>query len=451
MTNSWSGSSTALREAAGLYQADIARAVPCHRTTVTHAEAGSQLPASDFWEIADRVVGADGALIARYHELIHAKAAHLAEQQAQRRARAHATAQQLTAAPPLKLELTSPAFHAREDTQCDLMTGTSGGSSEEYHQDLESILMDAADQSANFLTWVETSNIGELTVEQLHSEIRRIALSYLKAPTLPLFERTRGLRDRAFSLLRGRQKPTHSRDLYSAAGWSLTVLAWMSTDLNHPNAAEEHLRTAWVCAENAEQNNLRAWIRATQHTAAFWQNDFVRAGNYARGGLRYATNGSAELFLASAWGMDMARYGDREGAQRVLAHAQHVAERLHSDEDEVGGPFTCSVGRAGGLWSDTQLALGEAEDALSHANEAISIFEKTSSLLCNLGSERMVRCQQVKSHLLLDELDGVWESLAPVLDTAPQHRVQPLIQRVDEISQMATRFRRGHAPVLTQI
>ena len=33
----------ALRKAAGLYQTDIARAVPCHRTNVAHAEAGSQL------------------------------------------------------------------------------------------------------------------------------------------------------------------------------------------------------------------------------------------------------------------------------------------------------------------------------------------------------------------------------------------------------------------------
>jgi hypothetical protein len=73
---------------------------------------------------------------------------------------------------------------------------------------------------------------------------------------------------------------------------------------------------------------------------------------------------------------DVGRCGDHEGAHRALAHAQHVAERLHVDEDEVGGPFTCSVGRAGGLWSDAQLALGEAEDALSYANEAISIFEK---------------------------------------------------------------------------
>lgn len=42
-----------LREVAGLYQTAIARAVPCHRTTVAHAEAGSQLPGADFWETAD--------------------------------------------------------------------------------------------------------------------------------------------------------------------------------------------------------------------------------------------------------------------------------------------------------------------------------------------------------------------------------------------------------------
>jgi DNA-binding XRE family transcriptional regulator len=77
-----------LREAAGLYQTDIARAVPCHRTTVTHAEAGSQLPDGDFWETADRVVGAHGALIAQYDAFIQARETHKFGQRAARRARA---------------------------------------------------------------------------------------------------------------------------------------------------------------------------------------------------------------------------------------------------------------------------------------------------------------------------------------------------------------------------
>lgn len=209
--------------------------------------------------------------------------------------------------------------------------------------------MDAADQSANFLPQAEASNVGDLTIEQLHSEIRRIASSYLKVLTLLLFERTCRLRDRVFSLLGGHQKPTHSRDLYSAAGWSLTVLTWVSADLNHPNSAEEHLRTAWVCAENADQDSLRAWIRATQHTAAFWQNDLFRAGKYARDGLRYASSGSVELFLTSAWALDMARYGDHDGARHAVVHAQRLSEQVNTETDEVHGPFTCSFDRAGGV------------------------------------------------------------------------------------------------------
>jgi uncharacterized protein (DUF2225 family) len=134
---------------------------------------------------------------------------------------------------------------------------------------MEAILMDAADESGKILAWAEAANVGDLTIEQIHAEIRWIAHSYLKVPTVPLFDRTRELRDRIVGLLNGRQKPSYSRDLYSAAGWALTMLAWISTDLNVPDASEEHLRAAWVFAENADQNNLRSWIRAAQHTAAF--------------------------------------------------------------------------------------------------------------------------------------------------------------------------------------
>lgn len=316
---------------------------------------------------------------------------------------------------------------------------------------LDSVLLEAADESTDFLTWAEATNVGDLTVEQIHGEIHGIARSYLKVPTLPLFERARRLRDRSFSLLSGRQKPTHSRDLYSAAGWSLTILAWISTDLGRPGAAEEHLRTAWLCAENADHNGLRAWVRAAQHTAAFWQRDFARAGQHAEDGLRYAATGSAKLFLTSALALDMVRCGDREGAQRGLAHARGVADRLSGHGDELSGPFTCSADRAGGFWSDTQLSLGEAADALSAANDAIFAFETTPSDLRNVGSERMVRCQQVKAHLILDELDGAWESLAPVLDTAPEHRVQPLAQRVREISDLVSSSRWRGAPIVGQI
>jgi hypothetical protein len=318
----------------------------------------------------------------------------------------------------------------------------------------EEALLAASEESGKFLQWAQSSNVDDLTIEQIHAEIRSVANSYLKAPTMPLFERTRKLRDRAFGLLGGHPKPTQARELYSAAGWSLTVLAWMSTDLGRPAAAEDHLQAAWLCAENAEQNNLRAWVRATQHTAAFWQDDFWRAAHYAEDGLRYATNGTAELYLASAWALDLARYGDSESAQGALDRARNAADSPGeaAQPDELMGPFTCSVGRAGGFWSDTYLELGDAASALRYADQAVLAFESTPSGARNLGSERMVRCQQVKSHILQGELEGAVASFEPVIETAPEHRVGPLTQRVREITNMVTsRTGLGTAPIAAQI
>lgn len=85
--------------AAGLCQTDVARAVPCHRTTVAHAEAGSHFPDAQFWETADRVVGAHIALVARYDAFIQAKAAHAAKLQQQRRMQADMIAQRLHMTP----------------------------------------------------------------------------------------------------------------------------------------------------------------------------------------------------------------------------------------------------------------------------------------------------------------------------------------------------------------
>ena len=51
---------------------------------------------------------------------------------------------------------------------------------------VEVALVSAADESARLLAWTEASNIGDLTLKQMHSEVRWIARSYLKAPTHPL-------------------------------------------------------------------------------------------------------------------------------------------------------------------------------------------------------------------------------------------------------------------------
>lgn len=413
------------RIAAGLTQGQLAKAAFCDRTTVVHIEKGRRSADKRFWQAVDAACSAGGTLLAGFVELISAK--HAVEQHRHAAAVAHARTRALAAPEPAPAQ---PTAHLPND------------------QLVGHIVDMAADESSRFLAWAEDENVGELTIEQLHAQIRRISHAYLKVPIGPLFIRTRELRDRAFELLSGQQRPSHARDLYAAAGWSLTVLAWMSVDLGRPDAAEDHARAAWLCAERADHHGLRAWVRATQHTAASWQNDFTRAAGYAADGLRYAT-GSASLFLASAHALDLARSGQHEQATAALHQAQQFTGAV--DGDELAGPFTCTVDRAIGFWAAAQLSLGAPAMALDHASRSVAAFEDTAPDSRNQGSERMARMQLVRAHLALGQLAEAEQALNPVLETAPEHRVRPLLVLMHDVFTAANAEAHRATPVASRI
>jgi len=314
-------------------------------------------------------------------------------------------------------------------------------------------LVASAEDSAEFLAWAELGNVGDLTIEQIQVDVRRLARAYLKTDTGPLVERAVDLRGRLFELLRGRQKPAQTRELFGAAGWTLTLLAWISIDLKRPDVAETHLRTARLCADYAEYGLLRAWIAATRHSVAFWEDDYQTAVGQARNGLVDAPAGSgAALLLTSAVAVDLAYCGDHIRAREMLTEAQRRVDELGAaDADGMEGPFACAVGRAGSFWADTHLVLGQPEDALRIAAESVHAFEASPPGERNLGSERMVRCQQVKAHMAMREYDGASEALQPVLQTVQEHRVGPLVRRVSEIATLAGAARDAETPLLREI
>ncbi|GLZ37716.1 hypothetical protein Acsp05_13410 [Actinokineospora sp. NBRC 105648] len=302
---------------------------------------------------------------------------------------------------------------------------------------VEDAIVEAANESARLLSWTESGAIGDLTIEQMVEEIQWASRNYLRVPTPPLFNRIRLLRNRIFDLIPTCRRPSRMAELYAAAGWCLSLLGWISTDIGAAHAAKSHLRAAWACADNAELDELKAWVRACQHTVSFWDGDFEQAAKNAQDGLQYAQTGTSKLFLSSALALDIARTGNVESSTSALTTAQRNAESFAVGSDFLGGPFTCSVARAAGFWSDVHLATGNAQPALAQAIEAVRLFERAEPATRNLGSERMARCQVVKAHLTLGELDGAREALKPILLTDPDNRVRPLLRRVSEIAELA--------------
>jgi hypothetical protein len=63
----------------------------------------------------------------------------------------------------------------------------------------------------------------------------------------------------------------------------------------------------------------------------------------------------------------------------------------------------------------------------------------------------MVRCRQVQAHLLLGDMDAAWNAFTPVIDTAPEHRVKPLVQIVGGIADMTAANKHHASPIAKDI
>ncbi|GGP86010.1 hypothetical protein GCM10010278_75570 [Streptomyces melanogenes] len=296
----------------------------------------------------------------------------------------------------------------------------------------------AAAESASWAQWAESTNVGDIALEQLFADVQTLARDYLTEDPLLMFRRTCDLRDRVFRLLEGHQPPRQAVDLYVSAGYLCGLLAWMSSDLGNLRAADTHGRTAWLCAETAGHNVLRAWICSTRSKVAIWDGRLRDAVNHARRGALVATDGTVGALLAcqeaDAWSM----LGARSEALGALVRAEHAREAMQGT-DEIGGLFSCPQARQENYAAGVHLLIGQPHAALREAQTALDLL--ATQRVRAYGTEAQIRISQAAALLACGEPDGVMEALLPVLAMPAERRMGPVTQRM---SDLATAM--GHGP-----
>lgn len=288
----------------------------------------------------------------------------------------------------------------------------------------------AADESATWAQWAEASNVGEIALEQLMAETRTLASDYLTSDPVALFVRTRALRDRLFSLLEGHQYPRQSADLYVAAGYLCGLLAWMSSDLGQLRDADTQGRTAWLCAELAGHNDLRAWVLSTRSKVAFWDGRLREAINFARRGRTYGTAGTVAVLLACQEADAWSELGAHDEALAALSVAEDARAAV-TGRDEIGGVFACQPARQENYAAAVQLRVGRPADALRSADSALALLHVQP--VRAYGTEAQIHISQASAHLAAGEADGALEALTPVLALPPDHRLAPVARRLGEL------------------
>jgi len=288
----------------------------------------------------------------------------------------------------------------------------------------------STDESARFVRGTH-GGVDHDVLDQLGADVRQLAVDYLVRPPLMLFRPLSRLRAEVFDLLDRRQRPGLLPPLYAVAGRLCALLAHASADLGHSYAAETHTRTAWLCADLADDDSLRAYVRWVQSNVAYWDGEYRKAAQIANSGQRYATKGSNLLRLASQEARAWAACGETAEVEQALTLAERARER--PSVDDQAGVFRFDPGKAAYYASEVRLALGgnvNARLAVQNADEALARFEEARPDQQSPEFFAAARLDRANAHLALADVDAAAEQLRIVLQLPVESRTEPIVGRM---------------------
>ncbi|MFD2082163.1 hypothetical protein SAMN05421678_101491 [Actinopolymorpha cephalotaxi] len=159
------------------------------------------------------------------------------------------------------------------------------------------ILERSARRARGFGLLVARTSLGEESLGQVYAEVRQLTYAYQQRPLPRLLGTLATTQDLLFTLLEGPQHPAHVRRLHFAAALVSGMLAKLAHDrVDAPNAMA-HAYAAFVCADLADHNGLRAWARGLQSVVSYWIGRPQDAIRYAQAGADYATTDGTEVWL----------------------------------------------------------------------------------------------------------------------------------------------------------
>ncbi|MFF9338346.1 multiprotein-bridging factor 1 family protein [Streptomyces sp. NPDC014773] len=293
-------------------------------------------------------------------------------------------------------------------------------------------LSEDAVRSAEFARFIAQRNADEFVVEQLEADVGRLARTYVSHPLMEQYVEIKRLRDGVFELLRGRQHPRQTTDLYLSASRLCGLSAHVCLDLGDYDSAATHARTARACAEAAGHEGMLAWVRAVESLIAYWTGRYEQAARLAQAGLRHRASGSIGARLASLEARALAIVGDSAGALAALSDAERSREAV-SGRDEVPGVFDFPVAKQFAYAGTTLLAVGGQErvqKAIVSAETAIRLYRCADGDDQSVGDLFASHLDLAHGHLLLGDLDGTEEMLGFVLTASPERMSASIVRRL---------------------
>ncbi|WP_412539639.1 hypothetical protein R8Z50_27895 [Longispora sp. K20-0274] len=296
----------------------------------------------------------------------------------------------------------------------------------------------AARRALRFTALADGSSVDPETVAQLHDEVARLAAAYPRLPLSEILGDLVEIQDVMFQLLdQGRVRPAVARDLYLLAGIGTGMLAKASHDLGDARSAMTQARAAFVCADNADHQGLRAWARGLQSLISYWAGQPEHAARYAELGMVAAeqVTGTTRAWTWCLAARAQAALGDTDTASALITTAEAIREQVTADDlDAYGGIMTFSRPRQ--LYY-TAAALAQLPnkpaDTLRRAEASVDAYEHASPQEWAFGDQAGAHNALAVVRLSMGELDGAADALGPVLDMPVEQRIHGVVESARKV------------------
>lgn len=305
----------------------------------------------------------------------------------------------------------------------------------EHSSETSEVLTVAANRARRFMTSLQV--MSDESLELIYDDVRDLVGTY---PTHPLPEILGHLvagQDAVFRLLERPQRPNHARRLYFLSAVLGGLLTKASHDLADPYAALAQSRTAWLCAERADHDGLRAWISGLQSLVCYWARRPHDSIRYAQRGATYAQRcgSTTSVWLPASEARAWATLGNVEQVRESIARSEQAWDGVHPDElDEMGGIATFSRARQVYYAADALVWLpSEASSAEDYARQAVAAYSDPSDPDWAFGDAAGSLADLAIVRIERGEVEGAAEALKAVFDLPPGQRINGIIHSLNRV------------------
>ncbi|NGY57610.1 helix-turn-helix transcriptional regulator [Lentzea sp. NEAU-D13] len=245
------------------------------------------------------------------------------------------------------------------------------------------------------------------------------------------------------------RQPSRVQERLSTA---TAVLGLLSADalmkLGEIDRARYWYGTARLAADDTTNGRLRAQVRAQEAMLPYYYGRLQRTVSLAQEAQALAADEvcGANALAAAAEGRALARLGDAEGAERAMATAQRLVDRL--DEPSTDAAFEFNDKRLLLYLSGTLTYLGEFDRARHVQQEALERYRSDPTLAIDPA---LIRLDQAIGEAVDGDVDDACSLAVDTLLNLPaDHRTRIVLKRATDVVQ-AIPTQRWERPAVSEL